>query len=141
MIDKAHEYNLYLRSVQNDRQESGPLWKLKDDPRVTKVGRFLRRTRIDELPQFWNVLKGEISLVGPRPHQQNEIDKYESHHKKVLAIKAGATGLAQVSGSSDISFEDEVALDSFYINNWSLWLDIKIILQTTLKIFFDKSAV
>jgi len=141
MIDNAHELNPYLRLVANDRVDAGPLWKMKDDPRITRVGRLIRKTRIDELPQFYNILMGEISLIGPRPHQPDEIARYEKHHKKVLAIKAGATGLAQVSGSSDISFEREVALDSFYIDNWSLWLDTKIVLKTAIKMFFDKSAV
>lgn len=141
MIDNAHELNLYMRSIGNDRPDAGPLWKMKNDPRITKVGRFIRKTRIDELPQLWNVVKGEMSVVGPRPHQSNEIERYERHHKKVLAIKAGATGLAQVSGSSDLDFEKEVALDSFYIDNWSFWLDVKIILKTVLKMFFDRSAV
>lgn len=141
MVDNAHELNEYMRSLGNDRQDSGPLWKMKNDPRITGVGRFIRRTRIDELPQLGNVFKGEMSLIGPRPHQSNEIDRYEVHHKKVLAIKAGVTGLAQVSGSSDISFEEEVALDSFYIDHWSLLLDTKIMIRTLLKILSDKSAV
>jgi len=141
MIDNAHELNEYLRSLGNDRQDAGPLWKMKNDPRITGVGRFIRRTRIDELPQLWNVIRGEMSLVGPRPHQPNEIERYERHHKKVLAIKAGVTGLAQVSGSSDISFEEEVAWDTFYTDNWSLWLDIKILIRTVLKMLSDKSAV
>ena len=141
MIDNAHELNPYLRSVANDRANAGPLWKMKNDPRITKVGRLIRKVRFDEMPQFWNVLKGDMSLVGPRPHQSDEIANYLKHHKKVLTIKAGATGLAQVSGSSDIGFEQEVAIDSFYIDNWSLWLDFKIIIKTSLKMFFDKSAV
>ena len=141
MINNAHELNLYLRSLGNDRLDAGPLWKMKNDPRITRVGRFIRKTRIDELPQLWNIIRGEISIVGPRPHQLNEIERYERHHKKVLAIKAGATGLAQVSGSSDISFEREVALDSFYVDNWSFWLDFKIILKTIVKMLSDKSAV
>ncbi len=124
----------------NERQ-SGPLFKIKSDPRVTKVGRFIRRTRIDEFPQFWNVLKGDISLVGPRPHLPNEISHYEKHHKKVLAIKAGATGLAQVSGSSDLPFDEEVTLDSFYIENWSMGMDFKIIFRTIFKMLHDHSAV
>lgn len=124
----------------NERQ-SGPLFKMKNDPRVTRIGRFIRRTRIDELPQFWNVLKGDISLVGPRPHLPNEINKYEKHHKKVLAIKAGATGLAQISGSSDLAFDEEVNLDSFYIENWSMSMDFKIIFRTIFKMLHDHSAV
>ena len=123
----------------NERE--GPLFKIKNDPRITKVGRFIRKTRIDELPQFWNVLKGYISLVGPRPHLPSEIAQYQKHHKKLLAIKAGATGMAQVSGSSDLPFEEEVTLDSFYIEHWSMWLDMKIIFKTMFKMLNDHSAV
>lgn len=141
MIPNAHDLNQELRKVANDRPDAGPLWKLRNDPRVTGVGRFIRRTRIDELPQFWNILKGEMSLVGPRPHQPDEVGQYQRHHKKTLAIKAGASGLAQISGSSDISFEEEVALDSFYIDHWSLGLDAKIILKTIVKMIYDRSAV
>jgi lipopolysaccharide/colanic/teichoic acid biosynthesis glycosyltransferase len=82
-----------------------------------------------------------MSLVGPRPHQPDEIEQYAKHHRKLLAIKAGATGLAQVSGSSDLPFEQEVAIDSFYIENWSLWLDLKIIFKTAVKMLYDHSAV
>jgi len=139
MLKNAEELKASL-AVFNERKD-GPLFKIKDDPRVTRVGRLIRKLRIDELPQFWNVLTGDISLVGPRPHQPDEISLYQKHHKKVLAIKAGATGLAQVSGSSDLPFEQEVALDTFYVENWSLWMDIKIILKTVLKIFTDRSAV
>jgi exopolysaccharide biosynthesis polyprenyl glycosylphosphotransferase len=139
MIENAEELKPLLASF-NERKD-GPLFKIKEDPRITKVGKFIRRTRIDELPQLINVLRGEISLVGPRPHQPDEIALYQKHHKKVLAIKAGITGLAQVSGSSDLNFEKEVSLDTFYINNWSWWLDLKIMLRTLLKMFFDRSAV
>ncbi len=141
MINNAHDLNPYLRSLFNDRPDAGPLWKMKNDPRITKAGHFLRMYRIDELPQLWNVLKGDISLVGPRPHQPDEIGQYQKHHKKLLAIKAGATGMAQVSGSSDLPFEQEVALDSYYIDNWSLWLDLKIVLKTIFKMINDRSAV
>jgi len=123
----------------NERPD-GPLFKIRNDPRITKVGRFIRKTRIDELPQLWNVLKGDISLVGPRPHQPDEIAHYEKHHKKVLAIKAGATGLAQISGSSDLPFDQEVAMDSFYIENWSMFMDLKIIFKTMFKMLRDHSA-
>lgn len=141
MIDNAHSLNPYLRSLGNDRTDAGPLWKLKNDPRVTRVGKFIRRHRIDELPQLINVLKGDMSLVGPRPHQPDEVELYERHHKKVLAIKAGATGLAQVSGSSDLPFDQEVAYDSFYVEHWSLALDLKIIFKTFFKLLSDRSAV
>jgi exopolysaccharide biosynthesis polyprenyl glycosylphosphotransferase len=127
-------------AMLNERTD-GPLFKIRDDPRVTRVGRFIRRYRLDELAQFWNVLKGDMSIVGPRPHQPDEIAKYQKHHKKVLAIKAGATGLAQVNGSSDLPFEEEVALDTFYIENWSLALDMRIAVKTALRMFRDHSAV
>jgi exopolysaccharide biosynthesis polyprenyl glycosylphosphotransferase len=141
MIDNAHEFNGYLRSIRNDRTEGGPLWKMRDDPRITRVGRLIRKYRIDEFPQFWNVLKGDMSIVGPRPHQSDEIARYQKHHRKVLAIKAGATGLVQASGASDMPFEEEVVLDTFYVENWSLWLDLRICLQTAARIVSDHSAV
>ena len=124
---------------KNERKD-GPLFKIKNDPRITRVGKFIRRTRIDELPQLFNVLLGDMSLVGPRPHQPDEISRYENHHKKVLMIRAGMTGMAQVSGSSDLPFEEEIKLDIYYIENWSLFLDLKILLRTFLILFRDKSA-
>ena len=139
MVKNAEELKASL-AMFNERKD-GPLFKMKYDPRITKVGKFIRKYRIDELPQFWNIFNGDISLVGPRPHQPDEISRYQKHHKKMLAIKAGATGLAQVSGSSDLPFEQEVTLDTFYVENWSLWLDLKIILKTVFKIFTDRSAV
>ncbi len=138
MIKNAEELKPHL-AIFNERQD-GPLFKIKNDPRITGIGRFIRRYRFDEIPQFWNILMGDMSLVGPRPHQPDEISKYERHHKRVLAIKAGATGLAQVSGSSDLPFNQEVALDTFYIENWSLWLDLKIVIKTLVKVFTDRSA-
>ncbi len=114
--------------AQNRRD--GPLFKIQDDPRVTRFGKLLRKTSLDELPQLWNVLKGDLSLVGPRAHMPEEIAQYENHHRKVLAVKAGVTGLAQISGRSKLSFEEEVKLDVYYLENWSLWLDIKILIQT-----------
>ncbi|MEK7520159.1 MAG: sugar transferase [Patescibacteria group bacterium] len=140
MIENAHALNLSLRARANDRAQAGPLWKMKNDPRITRVGRILRKTRIDEFPQLWNVLKGEMSLVGPRPHQPNEVAQYERHHKKLLVVKAGMTGMAQISGSSDLPFEEEVKLDTYYIENWSLLLDIKILLRTVMVMFRDRSA-
>lgn len=108
----------------------GVNFKLKKDPRVTKVGGFLRRTSLDELPQFFNVLKGEMSLIGPRPPMPEEVAKYNNWQKKRLGIKPGITGLWQVSGRSELSFEEWVKLDSYYIENWSLWLDFQIFLKT-----------
>ena len=112
-----------------------PLVKIKDDPRVTRVGKILRKTSIDEFPQLFNVLRGEMSLVGPRPHLPEEVANYKKHHKFVLAIKPGITGLAQTSGRSDLNFEEEVRLDTYYIEHWSLWLDIIILFKTFAVIF------
>lgn len=126
--------------LQFNERKDGPLFKMKDDPRITKFGKFMRRFRLDEFPQLINVFLGEMSLVGPRPHQPDEIAQYERHHKKLLAIKPGMTGMAQVSGSSDLDFEEEVRIDTYYIENWSSSLDIKILLKTVLILFSDKSA-
>ncbi len=139
MIENAEELKPYLMQL-NERVDS-PLFKIRDDPRVTGIGRILRKYRLDELPQLWNVLKGDVSLVGPRPHQPDEIELYQKHHRRVLAIKAGVTGMAQISGSSDLPFDQEVALDSLYIENWTLWQDIRILILTVLKLFRDRSAV
>lgn len=116
-------------------ERSGPLFKIKDDPRVTRLGQFLRKTSLDELPQLFNVLIGNMSLVGPRPHLPEEVDQYKSHHFGVFAIKPGVTGLAQISGRSNLDFEDEVKLDFYYIENWSMWLDLKIILKSIAIVF------
>jgi exopolysaccharide biosynthesis polyprenyl glycosylphosphotransferase len=117
-------------SLREQNERSGPLFKIKDDPRVTKIGRFIRKTSIDELPQLFNVLIGNMSLVGPRPHLPEEVDQYESHHYQVFALKPGVTGLAQIKGRSNLDFEDEVKLDVYYIENWSPWMDVKIILKS-----------
>ncbi len=138
MVKNAEELKKELLPY-NERKD-GPLFKMKNDPRITKVGHFLRKYRIDEFPQLINVLKGEMSLVGPRPHQPDEIEKYQQHHRKVLAIKAGMTGFAQASGSSDLPFEEEIKLDTYYVENWSLLLDLKIFLKTWLILFKDRSA-
>ena len=115
-----------------------PLVKIKNDPRITKFGKFLRKYSIDELPQLLCVIKGDMSLVGPRPHLPEEVEKYQPHHRRVLTIKPGITGLAQVSGRSDLDFEEEVALDTWYIENWSLWLDLKILFRTISVVIFPK---
>lgn len=115
--------------------KKGPLYKIKNDPRKTKVGAIIERLSIDELPQFYNVFMGSMSLVGPRPHQEREVAKYNEYHRRLLTIKPGVTGMAQVSGRSDLEFEDEYKLDVFYIENWSLWQDIQICLKTVLVLF------
>jgi len=123
---------LKLEKELIDKQSvrKGPLYKIKCDPRKTRVGRFIEKYSIDELPQFFNVLFGSMSLVGPRPHQHREVEKYMDYHRRLLTIKPGVTGMAQVSGRSDLDFEDEYKLDLYYIENWSLWLDIQICLKT-----------
>lgn len=111
-------------------EATGPLFKIRNDPRITPVGKFLRRTSLDELPQFWNVLNGDMSLVGPRPPLPNEVAQYEEWHKRRLEVSPGVTGLWQVSGRSELTFDEMVMLDLYYIENWSPWLDIRIMLKT-----------
>jgi exopolysaccharide biosynthesis polyprenyl glycosylphosphotransferase len=120
----------YTKLAEHNLRKGTPLVKIKNDPRITKVGRLLRKTNIDELPQLINVIKGDMSLVGPRPHLPEEVAKYEQHHKFVLTIKPGITGLAQISGRSDLHFEEEIQLDTYYVEHWSIWMDIKIIFKT-----------
>ena len=115
-------------------RKSDPLHKIQNDPRITRFGKFIRRWSIDELPQLFNVLKGDISLVGPRPHMTLETARYENRHKKVFTIKPGISGMAQISGRSDLNFDEEVKLDTYYIENWSLLLDLSILLRTPLAI-------
>lgn len=146
-------FNIYkFRSMYKDAEErkqalmsqnemNGYMFKMSDDPRITKVGKFIRKTSIDELPQFFNVLKGDMSLVGTRPPTVGEFNKYACHHKRRLSMKPGITGLWQVSGRSDIcDFEEVVKLDLEYIDNWSLILDIKILLKTIVVVFTKKGS-
>lgn len=133
---KPNTHNLrYSELAHLDTRQGTPMVKIKNDPRITKIGSFIRKTSIDELPQLFNVLKGEMSLVGPRPHLPEEVAKYQKHHKFVLTLKPGITGMAQISGRSDLDFEKEVKLDTYYIENWSLLLDLKILIKTILVIF------
>ena len=119
------------RDLMEQNKMQGLMFKVDNDPRITKVGKFIRKTSIDELPQFWNVLKGEMSLVGTRPPTLDEYEQYKSHHKRRLSMKPGITGMWQVSGRSNIEdFEEVVKLDIRYIDNWSLKLDVKILLKT-----------
>jgi exopolysaccharide biosynthesis polyprenyl glycosylphosphotransferase len=114
----------------NLNEATGPLFKMRHDPRLTRVGKFLRRTSLDELPQLYNVLRGEMSMVGPRPPLPAEVEQYQEWHRKRLEVSPGVTGLWQVSGRSDLTFDEMVMLDLFYAENWSLWLDLKILLRT-----------
>jgi exopolysaccharide biosynthesis polyprenyl glycosylphosphotransferase len=117
-----------------DRNEgSGVLFKMKNDPRVTRVGRTLRKYSLDELPQLWNILRGDMSLVGPRPPLPSEVDEYEEHVGRRLYIKPGLTGMWQVNGRSDLSWQESVRLDLYYVENWSLIGDL-VILWRTLKV-------
>ena len=122
-----------LRKESNEAD--GPMFKMENDPRVTKVGRFIRKTSLDELPQLFNVFIGNMSLVGPRPALPNEVAQYEDAAKRRLLIKPGVTGMWQVSGRNDVTFDEYIRLDTYYIENWSLWLDVKIILLTFKAIF------
>ena len=129
------------KDLMAQNEMSGLMFKMKDDPRITKVGKFIRKTSIDELPQFFDVLRGDMSLVGTRPPTLDEYKQYESHHKRRLSMKPGITGLWQVSGRSDIEdFEDVVKLDVQYIDNWSLWGDIKILFKTVWVVFAGRGA-
>jgi len=126
---------------KNDRGgESGPFLKIKDDPRVTKVGRFLRRSKLDEIPQFWNVLIGDMSMVGPRAHVLDEVERYRARYPRMFSIKPGIFGLSQIAQVSwpDLPFEEEIRLNTFYIENWSVWLDVKILAKTFWLLFFAK---
>jgi len=129
-----------LEQLRELNEADGPLFKIRDDPRLTRVGRFLRQTSLDELPQLWNVLRGEMSLVGPRPPLPVEVSRYMEWHKKRLEVRPGMTGLWQVSGRSLLSFDDGVLLDIYYIENWSLWLDFKILLRTIPEVLFGDGA-
>ncbi|HLG77657.1 MAG TPA: sugar transferase [Ktedonobacteraceae bacterium] len=145
-------FNIYkFRSMYKDADErlaqllarneaQGPLFKMREDPRITPIGKFLRRVSLDEIPQFFNVIKGDMSLVGPRPPVPREVAQYEEWQKGRLAIKPGLTGLWQVRGRSDISFDEGVLMDLYYIENWSLRLYFQILLRTIPAVLFSRGA-
>jgi len=145
--DRVHrEYVCKLINGENDQINQGdrnrPLYKLKKDCRVTKVGRIIRKLSIDELPQLFNVLKGEMSLVGPRPPIPYEVEKYKSWHlRRILEVKPGITGLWQVEGRSKTSFDDMVRMDIRYLQTWSIWLDLKILVKTVREVFFPQGGL
>ena len=131
MVCNAEEVlQKYLRENPDLREEWEADQKLRNDPRITKVGAWLRKTSLDELPQLWNVVWGEMSLVGPRPIVDDEIVKYGSAFASYTRVRPGMTGLWQVSGRNDLSYKHRVHLDRFYICNWSTWLDILILAKT-----------
>lgn len=138
MIDGADKMKDEI--LKYNERNDGPLFKMKNDPRITKVGKFLRRSSLDELPQLINVIKGQMSLVGPRPHEPREVSQYNREYKKLLTIKPGLTGAAQVSGRSQLKFNEEASLDIYYIENWSLALDLIIIIKTPLAVLNYKAV-
>ena len=130
----------YKELADKNIRTDGPMVKIKDDPRVTRVGHFIRRWSLDELPELFLVFSGRMSLVGPRPHLPEEVARYENNHRKTLTIKPGITGLAQISGRSDLLFEEEVKLDIYYIENWSFLLDLSILLKTPFAVLKHRDA-
>ncbi|KXF70122.1 hypothetical protein AQ487_00110 [Enterococcus faecalis] len=129
-----------LLSLQEKNEASGPMFKIKNDPRITKFGKFIRKTSIDELPQLWNVLKGEMSLVGPRPALPSEVNQYTKYQKCRLIVKPGCSGLWQVCGRSQVSFEMMIYLDLIYIREQNIFLDFIIILKTINQMFCSNTA-
>lgn len=130
----------YLNTHEDEKKEWQKNFKLKNDPRVTKIGKIIRKTSIDELPQLWNVLIGDMSLVGPRPLLPNEVERYSSYIEDYKLVLPGLTGVWQVSGRSDTTFEERVIMDSWYIHNWSVWIDIVYLLKTVLVVMKSKGA-
>jgi undecaprenyl-phosphate galactose phosphotransferase len=135
---------LVLKDLLESNPEAATEWardfKLRDDPRVTRIGKFLRRTSLDELPQLWNVLKGEMSLVGPRPIVLEELARYGEYADCYLQSKPGITGVWQVSGRNDTSYEERVSMDAWYARNWSVWYDFVILAKTVATLFRGKGA-
>ena len=137
MVHNAEEL---LKHLQEQNEQTGPAFKMTDDPRITKVGKFIRKTSLDELPQLFNVLKGDMSLVGPRPPIPREVEQYNSYQKQRLLVKPGLTCIWQVSGRNNIGFDEWVDMDLEYIKNRNLLLDIKLILKTVKVLFGDSNA-
>ena len=128
---------------QNDRGgKDVPFLKVKNDPRVTRVGRFIRKTKLDEIPQFWNVLKGDMSLVGPRAHVLDEVERYRNRYRRMFSIKPGIFGASQLAQLSwpDLPFEEEIRLNTYYIENWSIWLDLEMLVKSMHQIFFGEKG-
>ncbi|TSC96651.1 MAG: putative glycosyltransferase [Parcubacteria group bacterium Athens1014_26] len=139
MIDGAHQIKTTLAYL-NERKD-GPFFKIKNDPRLTRIGKIIRKFRLDEFPQFINVLKNELSLVGPRPHEPEEVAAFPENSQHIADAKAGVTGLSQVNGASGLPFLKELELDDYYIKNQSFGLDFKIFLKTLVILFTDPTGV
>lgn len=133
MMPDADKFKNQL--LDKNERKDGVLFKMKNDPRITPFGKFIRETSLDELPQLWNVLRGEMSLIGPRPHLPEEVKKYDLDNKVLLSVKPGITGYAQINGRSELSFSDEVKYEMFYLKNWNLWLDVVIFFKTIWVVF------
>jgi lipopolysaccharide/colanic/teichoic acid biosynthesis glycosyltransferase len=129
-----------LASLLPKNEAGGPIFKMRDDPRRTRVGRYIRKFSLDEALQLWNVLAGDFSLVGPRAPIPSEVERYDAWHRRRLEVTPGLTGLWQVSGRSDLPFDEMVMLDLYYIENWSISLDLKIILQTIPAVLSGRGA-
>ena len=136
----VHNAEDLLKDLMDRNEQTGPVFKINDDPRITKVGKFIRKTSIDELPQLFNVLKGDMSLVGPRPPIPREVEQYNSYQMQRLAVKPGLTCIWQVSGRNNIGFDEWVEMDIEYIKTRNLWLDIKLIFKTVGVLFGDDNA-
>ena len=141
VVNADKKLNKYLKENEEARKEYNKYKKLKEDPRITKVGKFLRRTSLDEFPQFINVLKGDMSLVGPRPYLRKEKKDIGENYKTIISVKPGITGYWQVNGRSEKDFEERTSMDVAYIHDQNLWFDIKIIIKTALKIFKKEGAM
>ncbi|MEK3732524.1 MULTISPECIES: sugar transferase [Paenibacillus] len=137
MVSNAEEL---LEKLLDQNEVGGAMFKMKEDPRITKIGKFIRKTSIDELPQLWNVVRGDMSLVGPRPALPREVMQYTSYDKQRLSVSPGCTGLWQVSGRNNLSFQEMLELDLEYIERRNLWLDIKVMLRTVKVMVFPNSA-
>ncbi len=129
------------KELEEQNEMQGLMFKMENDPRITKVGKFIRKTSIDELPQFFNIVKGDMSLVGTRPPTEDEFEQYNSHYRRRISMTPGLTGLWQISGRSEIvDFDDVVKYDLEYIDNWTLGLDIKILVQTVWVVLTGKGS-
>src|SRR5262249_42955236 len=137
MVDGADEMRQDLGELN---EATGPLFKLRNDPRRTRVGRWIRRFSLDELPQIINVIRGEMSWVGPRPNLPAEVEQYQEWHKKRMTVSPGITGMWQVSGRSDLTFDEMVMLDIYYVENWNLAMDLSILLRSVPAIIGARGA-
>ena len=138
MVPDADEKKKKL--LKKNQRKGGVLFKMDNDPRITKLGKILRKWSIDELPQLWNVIRGDMSLIGPRPHLPEEVRKYAKDDLRVLSIRPGITGFAQVNGRSSLSFKEEMNYELFYLKNWSFKLDIIIFIKSLLVVLKRKNV-